>query len=200
MSYFTYRELFVAMLAYILVGLFTAVFRVMLRSCGFILIWGKNTAKRLWRERSHPFRLRTVSYLSQKGRKQGHIADFSVCMFLFIGYILVSYVFFDGICRFVFLALCYIAYRFLYRILQKHIQSACIWILAALLTACEAILSCTVFVVYHIYRIIKMPIAFIIRCVRALLRISREPGIKRRYLSILKNDCTGLLEALSGSS
>ncbi len=200
MTYFTFRETFVGSFAFILVGamaLLCTLTLQLLYECRQTVIL---MLRRLYKERAHPFRLNKDVFKCASRRSAGFFTDFFTVLALFLGYILASYVFFDGVCRFIFLVLSGFSYYILDKILGKTIFKCIVFLFNIFFTIVESILSVAVFAAFIFIRIIKKPILLIIKYTRMLLIKAFEPRRKHRYIKIMNKDFECAIDALHLSS
>lgn len=198
MTYFSYKEIFVGMLAFVLIGTITALSKINLQ----ILFQSKQSAigmiKRVYKNRNRLPHTEKGAFRFPERKKQGFFIDFFTVFILFLLYILVSYVFFDGICRIVYLLISYISYRGADAVFGNAIYGAALSVFNLIFTVIELFLSAFVFVLNHILHVILRPILLIIGYTKKSFVKIMEPGRKGAYLKAVNNDLVGAFAAIEG--
>ena len=200
MTYFSFREIFIGGLAFILVGLVALLCTLSLRliyECKQSLL---SMACRLYKEREHPLHSKKDIFMCTARRSGGFFTDFFTVLVLFLGYILVSYIFFDGVCRFVFLILSWFSYIVFRNFLGQTLFKYVVLVFKSVFWMIESVLSVVVFVIYKCFYIIKNPILLIIKYVRRAIIKTIEPSKKHRYLKNTEENFEHAMEAFCSSS
>ena len=199
MTYFSYKEIFFGLIAFVLIGGVVAVFKINMQ----ILFQSKQSAicmiKRLYKNRNCLMHIKKDALRFSARKKEGFFIDFFTVLVLFFLYILVSYIYFDGLCRIVYLLITYIAYRIADAFLGNTVYSAALSVFHVFFIVIELFLSCLVFILYRTSRVIIRPILLIIGYARKSLIKITESEKRRSYLAAVKKDIDssfGVLEIL----
>ena len=188
MTYFGFYEIFIGLLAFVLVGTITACSKVIFQ----ILFACKQTVLsmlyRLCHERHRPIHIRKRALQCASRKECGFFIDFFTVLVLFLGYVLTSYAFFDGVFRVIFLLVSYLFYRISDALFGNAIFKAVLTVFNLLLVVTEAVLSVFVFLINKAFGVIIYPILFIMRYIRRLWIVLLAPVLKKRYLNSVKRD------------
>ncbi len=196
MNYFSLREIFLGAVIIFACGTTSAFLAGSLRLCllskdAFLALF-----RQLYKNRSK-LRLRAAWILpeqSSAGRIDEFFVDFFAVLFLFFGYLLSSYVFFDGVFRVIYLFPLLLGYWLFSRLILPHYTRVFLFFLHRALLLLSAILSVPIFFLYLLLRVLKLPILYIIRLVRLYALRITSPALVRRWKAQIEAKCEDALK------
>ena len=195
MSYFAFSEILIGILSFILSGCFTAFLTESVK----LLLSVKNEFPKLvchlYKDRNAFFGRKMIFIKRKSNRFDAAITEFLSVILLFIAYIAVSYLCFDGIFRFIYFLLLLISYFLFEKYLLKPYAYILEHFTRFLLNAISLILSPWIFLLCKLLFVLKLPIAGIISTVRSLVLIILSKKRAQCMMKKVTSACKKMIEA-----
>lgn len=183
MNYFTFSQILIGMLSFVLGGCFTALITESIK----LLLSFKNEfprlARHLYKNRFFFFGRKIIFAKQKSNRLDDAITDFLCVILLFVVYVAVSYLCFDGIFRFVYFLLLLISYFLCVKYLLRPYSFILIRAAHFLLHTVSFIIAPWIFLLCKLLFVLNLPIRGIIFLLRSLILISLS---KKRTHNMIK--------------
>ncbi len=191
MNYFSFFEIFLGAISIFAFGVFSAFLTGSLRLC----VMSKDAfAAFFYQLYSNRSRLRNrgkLAFPEQRcnGRIGEFIIDFISVVILFLGYLLISYFFFDGIFRIIYLLPLFFGYFLFSRFVLPYYTRIFLFFLMHVLSLLSATLSFPIFLLYRLLFVLKLPILYIIHLARVCTMHIVSPISVHKWKAQIKKTC-----------
>lgn len=196
MNYFSFRDIFLGVICFFVYGAVSAFFVGGLQCCflsknAFVAFF-----RHLYVNRSRLRKRGKLALPEQKG--DGHISeifvDFILVIILFLGYLLISYFFFDGIFRIIYLLPLLFGYCLFNRLVLPHYTRLFFFFLKHVLSLLSLVLSFPIFLLNRLLCVLKFPILYIIRLTRVCAMRLTSPLSAHRWKAEIQKTCEDALK------
>ncbi len=184
MNYFSFGQIIFGISLLIVSGSAAAVLSMALHlffSCRKLF---SATLVSLYKNRAKPlhFRMQKKEFLIEKNAVFGGIADFFSVLFLSVGYLLSSYIAFDGVYRLLCVFPILASFLFVRRYPSAWIEKGIFLLFCVFVSALELVLSIPIFFGYMVFRVLKMMFWFIMHLGKRIWAKVMAKPLSSRYL------------------
>ena len=197
MNYFSFFEILRGTAAFLISGVISAFLSESLE----LILLSKDAlflfVKHLYHNRSKIFGREAfcMKFLQIESRVVKHFLDFVSVFILFIGYILSSYVCFEGVFRLVYLFPLLFSYYLSHCYLMTGYRRAFLLVIRSFLAFLSTVFAVPIFLLNQFFRVLMLPFLCIIYFTRWITIRMISPMLKRRWLEGLRKETGYALEA-----